>query len=300
MTIHQAYQQLLAQLYAMYEHREAANIGNWVIEHVTGQTKIERIVYKDLPVSNEQLFLLQRITNELLEHKPVQYVLNEAWFAGMKFYVDENVLIPRPETEELVQWMVEENAKARSQRSNNIEHSTFNIIDIGTGSGCIPIALKKNLPDANVSAVDVSVGALMVAKQNAGAQHTAIHFMQLDFLDETQWVLLNHYDIVVSNPPYIKQSEDNIMSKNVLKYEPRNALFVPDEDALVFYKALAKFGSQHLVAGGSIYMEINEALGKNVTELFTLEGYSNVTLRKDMQGKDRMVKANWNDATYGL
>lgn len=209
--------------------------------------------------------------------------MHEAWFAGMQFYVDENVLIPRPETEELVAWIVQEHKTLHLQ---NVK-----ILDIGTGSGCIPIALKKQLPTCDIHAADISKGALSTAQKNASTLHAAITFHEVDILDETSRNRLSKFDVVVSNPPYIKQSEEAAMHYNVLKYEPHLALFVPDEDALLFYKAIADFGLQHLTAGGKLFFEINEMLGASVKALLKQKGYSNVEIRKDMQGKDRMVKA---------
>ncbi|MBA4140873.1 MAG: peptide chain release factor N(5)-glutamine methyltransferase, partial [Segetibacter sp.] len=177
MTLQLVYRQLLAQLYEIYDKREAANIADWVIEHITGQRKIERIVYKDLPVSTEQQQTLQTITSELLQHKPVQYVLQEARFCNMKLYMNENVLIPRPETEELVEWIVKEEI-----RNSKFEIRKF-ILDIGTGSGCIAISLKNSITNAEVYAIDISTEALKVAQQNAAHQNLEINYLQRDFLD---------------------------------------------------------------------------------------------------------------------
>jgi release factor glutamine methyltransferase len=286
MTLQLAYRQLLAQLYEIYDTREASNIADWVIEHVTGQRKIDRMVYKDLPVSAQQQQSLQTISDQLLQHKPVQYVLGEAWFCNMKLYVNEHVLIPRPETEELVEWVTEEamqNAKCKMQNF---------ILDIGTGSGCIAIALKNKIKVAEVYAADVSIEALEVAKQNAAQQNIEVSFLQLDFLDKSKWEQLPAFDIIVSNPPYVTKSEEQTMQPNVLKHEPHIALFVPDEDALKFYKTIAEFAQTHLLANGNIFVEINETLGQQVTDLFTQNGFKNVTLKKDLQGKDRMIKAS--------
>lgn len=284
MTIHLAYQRLLAQLYERYDNREAANIADMVIEHVTGQRKIERIVYKDLPVNEARQNELEKIADELLNNRPIQYVLGEAWFMDMKLMVNEHVLIPRPETEELVQWIIDDIIKSGNK--------DVSVIDIGTGSGCIPIALKKKIPAINVSAIDVSEDALHAAKLNSIGQKTVVDFLHLDFLKEEEWQVLGKYDVIVSNPPYIKQSEEPAMRDNVLKYEPHLALFVPNEDALLFYKKIAKFCQEHLKPEGSVYVEINEALGEEVVEVFKEFGFISVQLKKDMQGKDRMVKAN--------
>jgi release factor glutamine methyltransferase len=287
MTIQLAYKQLLAKLYEVYDTREAANIADMVIEHVTGQRKIERILYKDLLVTEEQQQTLEALSQQLLQHKPVQYILGEAWFAGMKLYVNEHVLIPRPETEELVELIVEEVGSGKSKEENDLS-----IIDIGTGSGCIPIGLKKRLSNAAVYAVDISEKALEVAKKNAEEQQTDIRLLQLDFLDKGNWKQLPLFNIIVSNPPYVKKSEEQTMAKNVLEYEPHVALFVPDEDALKFYKAIAEFAKTHLKTDGKVFVEINEALGQHVVELFEQSGFKDVTLKKDMQGKDRMIKAS--------
>lgn len=283
MTIHLAYQQLLIQLYEIYNTREAANIADMVIEYVTGQRKIDRIVYKDLPVTEDQQKQLKKIGNELSDNRPIQYVLGEAWFMEMKLLVNESVLIPRPETEELVEWILTD------IKQSGIKN--FSLIDIGTGSGCIPISLKKNIPEATIAAIDVSADALQVAKINSLQQKAAIDFLNLDFLNENEWNQLGKYDVIVSNPPYVKRSEEAAMANNVIKYEPHLALFVTDEDALIFYKKIAKFSQKHLKPGGSVYVEINEALGEQVAQLFKKKEFNDIILKKDMHGKDRMVKA---------
>ena len=283
MTIHLAYQQLLIHLYEIYDSREAANIADMVIEHVTGQRKIDRIVYKDLPVTEDQQKQLKKMVNELCDNRPVQYVLGEAWFMDLKLLVNESVLIPRPETEELVGWILTDIKQSGNKK--------ISLIDIGTGSGCIPISVKKKIPEATVAAIDVSDNALQAAKINAVQQKASIDFLQLDFLTENEWNQLGKYDIIVSNPPYVRQSEEAAMGNNVIKHEPHLALFVPDEDALIFYEKIAKFSQKHLVPGGSVYVEVNEALGQEVARLFKKQEFNNIILKKDMQGKDRMVKA---------
>jgi len=283
MTVHEAQQQLLTSLYELYDNREAATIADWVMEHVTGMRKIDRIMHKQSPLAPDRLAQLQQYTRELLAHKPVQYVLHEAWFCGMPFYVDENVLIPRPETEELVEWIVKEVSGFKFQVSS--------LLDIGTGSGCIPVALKKKLPNLKVYALDVSEAALNVAQKNANALNASITFYKNNILEKAAWYKLPVFDIIVSNPPYIRQSEEKEMRKNVLLHEPHLAVFVPDEDALVFYKAIAEFGLTHLNKEGRLFFEINEALGNEVKQLLEEHGYSNVEVKKDMQGKERMVKA---------
>jgi release factor glutamine methyltransferase len=285
MTIQLAYQQLLSKLFSIYDEREAANIADWVIEHITGFKKIDRIINKTFQLNEGQQTQIAEASKQLLQHVPVQYALHEAWFAAMKLYVDENVLIPRPETEELVEWVA--NSKVKSKNAK------ISVLDIGTGSGCIAIAIKKALQNADVSGIDVSEGALDVASQNTKEQSTSINFMQLDFLNEDEWKRLTKFDVIVSNPPYIKQSEDQRMNKNVLEHEPHLALFVPNEDALIFYRKIALFGKEHLAKNGEIFLEINEALSVEVQALFTGFGYTSVEIKKDMQGKDRMVKVRF-------
>jgi release factor glutamine methyltransferase len=278
MTIHEAQQQLLFQLYHIYDDREAQSIAAWVMEHLTGWQKIDRVLNKKAKLSQPKLDELEQITQQLLAHKPIHYILHQAWFQGMKLYVDENVLIPRPETEELVQWTVEEN-KIIAPR----------ILDVGTGSGCIPIALKKKLPHANIVACDVSDGALNVAARNAQEQNTPVNLLKVDFLNREQRSKLPVSDIIVSNPPYIAAQEKAEIDKHVLEYEPHTALFVPDDNALVFYEHLAEFGRTHLAGDGFMMMEIHYLKGQAVKQLFESKGYS-VQLKKDMQGNDRMVK----------
>ncbi|HYE56841.1 MAG TPA: peptide chain release factor N(5)-glutamine methyltransferase [Chitinophagaceae bacterium] len=282
MTIHEAQQRLLFQLYDIYDDREAASIADWVMEHLTGWKKIDRILHKKVPLSQPKLEELESITTQLMQHRPVHYILHQAWFYGMKLYVDENVLIPRPETEELVDWAI--NSWQLLARSNSPQ-----ILDVGTGSGCIPIALKKKLPQAKVSACDISEGALKVAAKNASEQGTEIALMQLDFLDKQERDKLAMFDVIVSNPPYISVQERSEIDKHVVEYEPHTALFVPDDDSLVFYEHLADFGLTHLHPHGFMMMEIHYLKGEAVKQLFEAKGYS-VELKQDMQGKDRMIR----------
>jgi len=284
MTIQQSYKQLLFQLYEMYDDREAANIADLVLENITSFKKTDRLINKQFPLNEEQLQLLNDYTNELLKHKPVQYVLHEAWFAGMKLFVDENVLIPRPETEELIEWVIKEVA--------GCPLPVASLLDIGTGSGCIPVALKKKLPSVDVHALDNSKEALNVARRNAASQQTEINFHLLNILDKNLWKQLPKFDIIVSNPPYVTQSEASSMQQNVLRYEPHLALFVSDEDALKFYKAIGEFGLTHLNKNGKLFFEINERMGEQVCDLLMQNNYSNIELKKDLQNKERMIKAN--------
>jgi len=284
MTLHEAQQQLLFQLYHIYSNEEAKNIAGMVMEHITGWQRIDRVMNKSLKLLPDAIEKLEQYTRELLLHKPVHYVLNEAWFAGMKLYVDENVLIPRPETEELVDWMV------KDIHELNLQKTELTILDIGTGSGCIPLALKKNLPTAHVHAIDVNEGALAVARKNSDQLQLAIHFSKTDIFFEDQTAFLPVFNFIASNPPYIPFADKETIHPNVLRYEPWLALFVQNEDPLSFYAAISSFGKEHLSPNGFIYVEIHEDRAQNVMELFRSDGYNNIELRKDMQGKDRMIR----------
>jgi release factor glutamine methyltransferase len=289
MTISEARQKILNELKDVYDKVEALNVAELVLEKVSNQERTDWLKNKDLFLSPEQIEELKKILIRLKDNEPVQYALEEAWFAGMKFKVNKNVLIPRPETEELVDWIVKE---------INIQYSTpnvqYSILDIGTGSGCIPIALKKKIPKASVTAIDICSEALHIALENAVAFNTEIDFRLMDFLDEEKWNELGKFDIIVSNPPYVMQTEKVIMHPRVTVYEPPLALFVPDDDALIFYKKLVRFSLLHLNKNGKLFVEINESLGKDVVELFMKKGFTSIELKKDMQGKDRMVRAVFN------
>lgn len=279
MTLQEAGFFLLNQLRTVYDEGEASAIGDWVMESLTGSDKTERMIYKNNPITAEEEKQLRGYAAKLLQHTPVQYVLNESWFCGLKFYMDENVLIPRPETEELVEWVI----------SNcRFPIDTLSILDIGTGSGCIPISLKRRLRKARVTALDISEGALTVAKRNAAKLGAELEFIQLDILDPAKWAELNAADIIISNPPYIPENNKASMHPNVLAFEPHIALFVPDQDALLFYKAIIALAKTKLTAEGLLFFEIHEDLGREVTELLSSEGFAS-EIKKDMQGKDRMV-----------
>jgi len=283
MTIESAKDQLIQQLSSLYDPREAAGITNMVLEHLTGMNRTDRMIHKNQSLTEIQKQELHRITTLLLNNKPIQYILGEAWFAGMKFIVNEHTLIPRPETEELVEWI---KATANSEPQS--------ILDIGTGSGCIPITLKKEFPLWQLSAIDISDDTLQVANQNAVANNTSIEFICIDFLNEESWSALSEYHMIVSNPPYIKKSEINTMSANVVDHEPHIALFVPDDDALIFYRKIAAFGQNHLKKNGKLFFEINQLLGEQVSILLQHMGYDTI-LRKDLHGNDRMIMATLTD-----
>lgn len=292
MDLLQAQRQLVVALEGRYGSREGALIADWVMEHLTGLRKLDRLVRKTEVFSAAALRLYDRYTAELVAGRPVQYVLGKSWFGGLKFYVDERVLIPRPETEELVDWVLAEAGDAVTGADAGAQGRPA-VLDVGTGSGCIAIMLARGLPDAAVYAVDVSAGALTVAKRNAGELQAAVRFLELNFLDHSSWERLPAVRWLVSNPPYIPARERHTMAPHVVDAEPALALFVPDEDALVFYRVLGMFAKKRLVAGGALYAEIHEELGAAVTGILIQQGALEVIVRKDLQGKDRMVKATW-------
>jgi len=281
MNFSAALQHVSTRLRTIYEEGEANSIANWVVESITGASRQQSKVANSVILTQAQENQFHQVVERLLLHEPVQYVLNEAWFCGNKLYVDERVLIPRPETEELVEWI----SNDYTFPGNNIT-----ILDIGTGSGCIPISLKKRLPNASVWGADISEAALEVAKRNAASIDTEIIFHHLDILNEDNWSLLPPFDIIVSNPPYIPEKDKAQMQANVLQYEPAIALFVPDNDALLFYQAIGRFAKEKLTASGFLYVEIHEDLGKATTELLRSMDFS-TTMKKDMQEKDRMIKS---------
>src|SRR5687767_508265 len=233
MTVQESTYYILNKLRPLYGDSEASQMTDWIMEHITGSKKTERMFYKNEPLSADEETKVKAYTERLLQQEPLQYILHESWFCGLKFYVDNNVLIPRPETEELVEWVIA-NCK--------FPVDELKILDIGTGSGCIAIALKRRIRRAEVWACDTSATALEVAKRNADSLGTDVNFVLLDFLDKNNWAQFGCFDIIISNPPYIPVQNKNTMKPNVLEHEPAGALFVPDNDPLVFYKAIAEFG----------------------------------------------------------
>jgi release factor glutamine methyltransferase len=282
MTTGEVYIDFKSKLKTLYEDHEAENISDWVFENVTGLKKWQRRENKNKELNEADLKLLGKYLEELLNFKPVQYVLNEAWFYKMKFFVNENVLIPRPETEELIEWIVLDLKKVAYNKQTNI-------IDIGTGSGCIAISLKKELPGTHVTAIDVSESALSVARKNAADLQATIVFFGIDFLKEEEWKVLLQYDVIVSNPPYIPVNEKEILAKNVTDFEPEIALFVENNDPFIFYKKIADFSARHLKENGKIYVEVHEEYAKEVSTIFENAGFIS-EIKEDIYGKERMVR----------
>lgn len=273
------------QLPPLYDRDEAKNIAHLAIQFVCKLSKTYVMLHRGHDLSSVEETSLIRVLDELRFGKPLQYVLGEADFYGMRLKVNSSVLIPRPETEELVYWVLE-NVKESKQRN-------LNVIDLGTGSGCIPIAIKKNLPGAEVCACDISQAAIDTAIQNAVANQTEVHFFQADILKESFSLLPLTFNLIVSNPPYITEKEKGVMHANVVEHEPHTALFVPDADPLRFYNKIADFARKHLAEEGALFLEINEAFGKE-TQLMLLEKGFQAEVKTDLQGKDRMIKA-WLD-----
>jgi release factor glutamine methyltransferase len=286
---------LVKELRTIYDEPETAAIAAIVLDHITGRAKGERMRHVDEPLVVQQLHQLTEIHHRLIKHEPVQYILGIAHFYGLQLFVQPGVLIPRPETEELVDWVckdVQASGKDVFQKgkAEADETTLLKILDIGTGSGCIALALKKAIPKAEVWGCDVSDEALGIARRNGSELDLRADFVGLDFLDEEQQKQLPTVDIIVSNPPYIPVKARDTMEQNVIGHEPHGALFVPDNDPFLFYKAIARFAGKRLYDNGSIYTEIHEDYGNEVVQVFGKEGFD-VILRKDMQGKDRMIKA---------
>jgi release factor glutamine methyltransferase len=287
MTFEAAEQSLATALDGLYENREAATIAGMVMEFVTGKSKMDRWLQKNELLSIEDLKRLEKYSNELLTGKPVQYVLGQAWFAGMCLAVNEHTLIPRPETEELV------NLCASWAATNKIQIAPLQILEVGTGSGCIAIALQQKMPAAIITAIDISAEAIEVATINAAKYNAPIQFKTFDFLNEARWPEMGNYDIIISNPPYIADIEKESMAGHVLNFEPHTALFVKDNDPLVFYSAIAKFSNKYLNKDGAVFVEINQALGIQTQGVFEQNNYTTL-LKKDLFENDRMIVATKN------
>jgi len=264
----------------IYGDREARSITKMVLEKELELSSNKLSFERYRLVTQPQQQNLHTILKRLLKHEPVQYVLGEAYFFGLWFKVNEHVLIPRPETEELVEWAV---ALAQEKKGENLQ-----ILDIGTGTGCIPITLAKSMPQAHIEGCDVSLEALDVAKENNRELKTEVSFYKLDILNDA--LPDSSYDMIVSNPPYIGQSEKESLAPNVLNFEPHLALFAPQDDALIFYKTIAHKALTSLKPNGILLFEINAAKGAEVFGLLTNLGYRNVELKNDLSGKERMVK----------
>ena len=279
MTLPEIKNLFLKKLDSLYPETEILSFFYLLLEHHFGTKKIDLALEPELMRRKwpEKRFL--EALGQLLEERPIQYVVGHAEFAGLKFKVNENVLIPRPETEELVEWMLESIDRSQPLR----------ILDIGTGSGCMPITLSLQIPSAEIHAVDISEKALELARENAQRLGAEVRFFNLDIL--TVESLAEDYDVIVSNPPYVRLSEKNEMRGNVLKHEPDLALFVYDEDPLLFYRKIAALGKSALTENGMLFFEINENLAEPARETLSNLSYQNIEVRKDIYGKNRMIRA---------
>lgn len=277
--MHPLYDYIKQSLTGYYPVNEAAAMGKWILTDVFHLSVIDLYAGKDTNFSTESRVILEDILNRLKHYEPLQYILGEASFCGLSLKVNAAVLIPRPETEELVAWIEDDYAGK----------SGMTVLDVGTGSGCIPIALACRLKQPHVHAWDVSEAALQVATENVARHGVQVTLRQVDVLQPECPVF--PVDILVSNPPYIAEKERSNMERNVLDWEPEVALFVPDDDPLLFYRRIAELGWQMLVPSGALYYEINQAYGEETVQLLRSIGYVDVELRQDLSGNDRMIKA---------
>lgn len=296
MTFAEAEITFINQLKSVYDGAEAKEIAFHILHYLTGVSKSRFLLNKQQQISEEHEKSMLDIVEQLKSGKPLQYIIGETEFYGLTFKVGPSVLIPRPETEELVDWILNEVRSLRSDAGNSDlrpQTSNFTILDIGTGSGCIAISLKNHLSEAEVYALDKFEDALGIAKANAVLNKTEINFIQADVLLEATFIPDVPYSIIVSNPPYITLGEKKEMHRNVLDHEPHSALFVANESPLIFYDRIADFASKYLVDYGFLFFEINESFGKEIVELLQKNGFYDIDLKKDLQGKHRMVKARF-------
>ncbi len=311
-----------AQLAELYPQTEIDSFFFLLIEEYLGFERIDVVLKSQVEISKGKIHLLQSATERLLKEEPIQYIIGKTEFYGLPFLVNKDVLIPRPETEELVEWVLleiqkfkkSEIEKSTSNITSSAVEKSLSILDIGTGSGCIPISLKKNLSNAQGSAIDVSEKALKTATKNAALNQVDIHFIQQDILtvEDLTTVIANEmkqshfkeeitssstsrndnkFNIITSNPPYVRELEKEEIKNNVLENEPHLALFVDDNNALIFYNKIADVAKKHLTKNGVLFFEINQYLGKETVELLKSKGFQDIELRKDMFGNDRMIKA---------
>ena len=262
------------ELTQFYSNKEVQNMAFWCIHSISKLSRSEYLLSSDSPLSKDTVSFYQSVVSRLKNFEPLQYILGECEFYGLSLKVSPSCLIPRPETEELVHWI--------------LQHNFTKALDIGTGSACIPIALAKH-KEAQFTALDISSDALSIARENAKKNTVDIHFIEHNIFNDID--LKTSFDLIVSNPPYVLESEKTLMNNNVLDYEPHLALFVSDNDALIYYKRIIDFSKVHLQREGLLFLEINEQKSVEIKDLLENNGFENVLIKKDMQGKNRMVKA---------
>lgn len=285
-TIKDVFEAFKSGLSNTYDLNEIESITILSISNVTDLSQAKTKAFPETELADEQSRGLKEILSQLKTGKPIQYILGATEFYGLPFKVNPSVLIPRPETEELVEWVL--------SSVGGRQFAVGSLLDIGTGSGCIAISLKKNLPTFNVSGIDISTEALQTAKENAELNEVTVDFIQANILNPALSHISNltsQISLIVSNPPYVTLHDKTQMHTNVTDFEPHAALFVPEDDPLIFYKAIADFAKTNLAENGLLFFEINESYGKQIVDLLKDKGFINIELRKDMSGKDRMIKA---------
>jgi release factor glutamine methyltransferase len=283
-TVNEAYDVFKRELAPVYSSPEAEALTSLILTEATGLSKASLKAFTDTELNVVQSERLLTLLEELKTGKPVQYVLGHTEFYGLPFEVNPSVLIPRPETEELVEWILQ-------TLPPNSKHT---ILDIGTGSGCIPIVLKSKLIHSQLTAIDISPKALQTAIRNATLNNVEVTFVEADIFNlKDSEITTQQYNIIISNPPYVTHTDKLQMHWNVTDYEPHTALFVPDHEPLLFYNAIANFAINNLVSGGYLFFEINESFGAETVAMLANKGFQNIELRQDMADKDRMIKAGW-------
>lgn len=272
--------QFAKELSPIYDEHEIDSFFYILLEAFHQMKRVDLAMNQNFELDTMQLLQWETVLSQLKEQKPIQYILGETEFFGLPFYVNENTLIPRPETEELVDWIIQQ-SKVQSQ------HSKIKILDIGTGTGCIAISLAKNLPNAEVYAIDVSSKALEIAAKNAKRNNVDVTFLNQSILETDN--LNQQFDIIVSNPPYVRNLEKHEIKKNVLDFEPHLALFVEDDDALLFYRKITQLAQKNLSESGMLFFEINQYLTDQMFEMIKTFNFTDIQLRKDLYGNDRMM-----------
>ena len=270
------------ELAGIYAKSEIESMIFLIFEKLKGYSRTQVLLAAEEQLGENGHAEIEQIIARLKNHEPIQYILGTTEFYGLSFHCFAGVLIPRPETEELVQWIIQEN-----------KHLQPIVLDIGTGTGCIAISLQKNIPHSTVLACDISPVCIGTAQRNAKLNHAQISVLAYDILHETPDFEFPELDIVVSNPPYVRETEKGLMERNVLDHEPGLALFVPDENPLIFYDRIADFAKSHLKTHGRLYFEINEAFGPECCSMLLGKGFSEIVLKKDIHGKDRMIGCRW-------
>ncbi len=280
-TVQEAINSFRNALTDLYDKQETDAISYLVLCEISGSSKAKLKAFPETTLTDLQAKQLSGIIEQLKTGEPVQYILGSTEFYGLTFNISPAVLIPRPETEELVNWILA-----------SVNKPSPRIVDIGTGSGCIAISLKHELQQSNVSAIDISADALKIARQNAVSNLCDVTFIEADILNSDKLDFKNKFDIIVSNPPYVTETDKRQMHTNVTSFEPHLALFVPETDPLLFYNAIANFAAKKLIPEGLLYFEINENYGAQIIAMLKSKAFRNLEIRKDIRGKDRMVKAS--------